>query len=128
MQALYTLESLGGDGYDTQQSRSYTLQSWWVLMISDNTLVAEDRHETYAGNATVGHSAGYTGGSNINFGGNVYVGNNESGYFHDGGASVFIGNTDAGQNYMTGSVDNVFMGASAMRGFANPLNQMIMLL
>ena len=74
----------------------------------------EDTGQTYGSNTAVGHSAGYTGGSNINFGGNVYVGIN-AGYFHDGGGSTFIGNS-AGQNYMTGS-NNVAIGASAMKGF-----------
>ena len=116
---LYTLESLGGDGYDYGQSRSTAVGGYALHL-------AEDRGETYGGNTAVGHSAGYTGGSNINFGGNVYVGNNV-GYFHDGGGSVFIGN-GAGQNYMTGS-NNVGIGKRWYEDLLLPLRLvMIMLL
>ena len=77
-QALYTLESLGGDGYDLGQSKVQMIYQLYQSKIQVRHMVV----------LSLVIALGYTGGSNINFGGNVYVGNN-TGYFHDGGGSTF---------------------------------------
>ena len=64
--ALYTMESLGGDGYDFGQSRNTAIGAYALHL-------SEDPGTTYGSNTAVGHSAGYRGGANIGFGGNVFV-------------------------------------------------------